>query len=75
MSDVDPNAPPESIIPVEPAVPEVPAVPAILPLIHAEIDALWAAILVNISSRVETPIHNFIHDEYQSLKDRITKLF
>lgn len=53
--------------------PEQQAAP--VPAWEAEVDVLWQNLLVNVSARVETPIHNFLHDEVQALKARLAALF
>lgn len=47
----------------------------ILAKVHAEVDAMWLAIFTNVSNRVETPIHNFLHNEKEALKARLSALF
>ena len=43
--------------------------------VHAEVDTFWANVVANVSARVETPIHNFIHAEKEALKARLSALF
>jgi len=40
-----------------------------------EIEAFWSNVLLNVSSKVETPIHNFLHSETEALKVRLKNLF
>lgn len=43
--------------------------------IHQEIEAFWENIRANVSSHIETPLHNFMHAEKEALKARIAALF
>ena len=49
--------------------------PEIEALIHQEIEAFWESFRANVSSKVETPVHNFMHGEKEALKARISALF
>ena len=51
------------------------AATGLLDRIHAEVDVLWGNVFANVSSRVETPIHNYLESEIQALKARIVALF
>lgn len=42
---------------------------------EAELDAFWQNVLFNVSSKVETPIHNFLHAETEALRARLKSLF
>jgi hypothetical protein len=64
--------------PIPEAAPELtaaPATPAEIPAWEAEIEAFWQNILINVSSKVETPIHNYLHAEKEALKARLKQLF
>lgn len=43
--------------------------------VHQEVDTFWANVIANVSARVETPIHNYLHDEKEALKARLSVLF
>lgn len=60
--------------PTPEAAPE-PASPAAIPAWEAEIEAFWQNILLNVSSKVETPIHNFLRSEIDALKARLRAHF
>ncbi len=39
-----------------------------------EIERFWQNVVLNVSTKVETPIHNFLHAEKEALKARLKQL-
>lgn len=46
-----------------------------LEAIHQEIEVFWSNVFANVSAKVETPIHNYLHAEKEALKARVEALF
>ena len=40
-----------------------------------EIEVFWANVFSNVSGRVETSVHNYLHTETEALKARLKSLF
>jgi len=47
----------------------------VLPQWEREIEVFWANVFANVSSKVETPIHNYLLTETEALKARLKSLF
>ena len=43
--------------------------------LHAEVDTFWQNVFANVSSKIETPLHNYLHAETEALKARLKALF
>ena len=41
---------------------------------EAEVERFWQNVVLNVSTKVETPIHNFLHAEKEALKARLKQL-
>ena len=61
---------PEAAAPIAEPVP-----PDVIPAWEAEIDCFWQNIFVNVSSKVDTPTHNYLLTEIEALKARLKSLF
>ena len=53
----------------------VDAIPTFLEKLHAEVDTFWQNVFANVSSKIETPLHNYLHAETEALKSRLKALF
>ena len=67
-----PVAPPE---PVPSPSPQPEAPPPVLAQWEIEIETFWKNVFANVSSKVETPIHNYLLSETEALKARLKSLF